>query len=102
VPGFEDDEWRVLSEGTPPAGSQRPERTGADAGGVTLLRCVGSVVWVHDEQATDHDVVPTAAQASCRWNTADNRWEPLAAGGRLLVARGLGDIRATLELPGHV
>jgi beta-glucosidase len=37
-----------------------------------------------------------------RWNTADNRWEPLAAGGRLLVARGLGDIRATLELPGQV
>jgi beta-glucosidase len=37
-----------------------------------------------------------------RWNTADNRWEPLAAGGRLLVARGLGEIRATLELPAHV
>jgi beta-glucosidase len=35
-----------------------------------------------------------------RWNTADNRWEPLAGGGQLLVARGLGDIRATLELPG--
>jgi beta-glucosidase len=37
-----------------------------------------------------------------RWNTADNRWDPLAAGGKLLVARGLGDIRATLELPGDV
>ena len=35
-----------------------------------------------------------------RWNTVNDRWESLAGGGRLLVARGLGDIRATLELPG--
>ena len=35
-----------------------------------------------------------------RWNTVNDRWESLAGGGRLLVARGLGDIRATLEMPG--
>jgi beta-glucosidase len=33
-----------------------------------------------------------------RWNTADNHWEQLGAGGQLLVARGLGDIRGTIAL----
>jgi beta-glucosidase len=34
-----------------------------------------------------------------RWSTANNRWEALAPGGQLLLARGLGDIRARLDLP---
>jgi beta-glucosidase len=33
-----------------------------------------------------------------KWNTAENRWDRVAEGGELLVARGLGDIRATLPL----
>ncbi|GAA0805518.1 beta-glucosidase family protein [Spirilliplanes yamanashiensis] len=33
-----------------------------------------------------------------RWDTAANRWAELAAGGELLIARGLGDVRATLPL----
>jgi beta-glucosidase len=35
-----------------------------------------------------------------RWDTAAGQWGSLAPGGRLLVARGLGDVRATLDLPG--
>jgi beta-glucosidase len=33
-----------------------------------------------------------------RWDTAAGTWGRLAPGGRLLVARGLGDVRATLDL----
>ena len=33
-----------------------------------------------------------------RWDTTTNTWAPLASGGELLLARGLGDIRATLGL----
>ncbi|MGZ4443193.1 MAG: glycoside hydrolase family 3 C-terminal domain-containing protein [Nocardioidaceae bacterium] len=38
-----------------------------------------------------------------RWDTAAGTWDTLAPGGRLLVARGLGDVRAVLDLdPGPV
>jgi beta-glucosidase len=34
-----------------------------------------------------------------RWHTASHTWQPIdSAGGQLLLARGLGDIRATLDL----
>ncbi|MFP5282781.1 MAG: hypothetical protein ACLGIF_04950 [Actinomycetes bacterium] len=33
-----------------------------------------------------------------RWDPATSSWGRLPGGGRLLVARGLGDVRATLEL----
>lgn len=33
-----------------------------------------------------------------RWDTAMNAWSKLPGGGQLLVARGLGDIRATIDL----
>jgi beta-glucosidase len=33
-----------------------------------------------------------------RWDTATNRWATVNGAGRLLVARGLGDVRATLKL----
>jgi beta-glucosidase len=33
-----------------------------------------------------------------RWDGTAGRWERLSPGGRLLVARGLGDVRATLPL----
>jgi beta-glucosidase len=32
------------------------------------------------------------------WNTATNSWDRVAGGGELLLARGLGDIRATVPL----
>jgi beta-glucosidase len=34
-----------------------------------------------------------------RWDTATATWADIEAGGQLMLARGLGDIRATLELP---
>ncbi|MEU8613976.1 glycoside hydrolase family 3 C-terminal domain-containing protein [Actinoplanes sp. NPDC048791] len=34
-----------------------------------------------------------------RWDAAAGAWESVGAGGELLIARGLGDIRATVELP---
>ncbi len=34
-----------------------------------------------------------------RWDTAANAWATIDGGGQLIVARGLGDIRATLDLP---
>jgi beta-glucosidase len=33
-----------------------------------------------------------------RWDTDSGTWTELAGGGHLLVARGLGDLRATIEL----
>ncbi len=33
-----------------------------------------------------------------RWDASAGRWDTLSSGGRLIVARGLGDIRATLAL----
>ncbi len=35
-----------------------------------------------------------------RWDLAAGRWDALAPGGQLVLARGLGDVRATLDLPG--
>lgn len=34
-----------------------------------------------------------------RWDTAADRWGVLPAGGELVLARGLGDVRATLTIP---
>jgi beta-glucosidase len=34
-----------------------------------------------------------------RWNTATHTWNRLSGAGQLLIARGLGDIRATLTIP---
>jgi beta-glucosidase len=33
-----------------------------------------------------------------RWDTATNRWATVNGAGHLLVARGLGDIRAMLKI----
>jgi beta-glucosidase len=43
--------------------------------------------------------VRTDAHLWRSWETATHAWGRLPAGGRLLVARGLGDVRATLDLP---
>ena len=35
-----------------------------------------------------------------RWDVDQDRWDVLPLAGELLLARGLGDVRARLELPG--
>ena len=42
--------------------------------------------------------VPTDRRMWRTWNTATNSWDRLGPGGEFLVARGLGDIRATLPV----
>jgi beta-glucosidase len=42
--------------------------------------------------------VPTDSRMWRRWDTGRNGWDRLSGQGELLVARGLGDIRATIEL----
>jgi beta-glucosidase len=49
--------------------------------------------------AAESVTVPTDARMWRRWDTAAGGWAALQPGGRLLVARGLGDIRATVDLP---
>ena len=34
-----------------------------------------------------------------RWNPTTHTWSQLSGAGQLLIARGLGDIRATINLP---
>lgn len=34
-----------------------------------------------------------------RWSTSENAWDVLPMDGQLLLARGLGDVRATIDLP---
>jgi beta-glucosidase len=36
-----------------------------------------------------------------RWDTGTGGWSELAGRGQLLLARGLGDIRATIDLDHH-
>ncbi|GLY95256.1 glycoside hydrolase family 3 C-terminal domain-containing protein [Actinoplanes sp. NBRC 103695] len=43
-------------------------------------------------------VVGTDRRLWRRWDTSAGQWDTLAPGGELLLARGLGDIRATLPL----
>ena len=43
--------------------------------------------------------VQTDARMWRRWNTDKAAWDAIEGGGQLLIARGLGDIRATVELP---
>ena len=42
--------------------------------------------------------VATDARLWRRWDVTAHGWARLGGGGRLLVARGLGDVRATIEL----
>jgi beta-glucosidase len=42
--------------------------------------------------------VDTEARLWRQWDAAAGRWDQLPAGGQLLVARGLGDVRASLPL----
>jgi beta-glucosidase len=42
--------------------------------------------------------VPADPRMWRRWDTGSNGWARLSSGGQLLVARGLGDVRGSLEL----
>jgi beta-glucosidase len=41
--------------------------------------------------------VMTDARMWRRWNTTSSSWGVIGGGGQLLIARGLGDVRATLS-----
>ncbi|HEV7173629.1 beta-glucosidase family protein [Pedococcus sp.] len=62
------------------------------------IRLVGwSTVTVAAGETADVQV-STDARLWRRWDTANGAWTTLADGGRLLVARGLGDVKATVAL----
>lgn len=46
-----------------------------------------------------HALVNTDSRLWRRWSTEARKWEVLRSGGQLILARGLGDVRATLSLP---
>ena len=43
--------------------------------------------------------VPTDLRMWRRWDESSGGWRPLTGGGELLIARGLGDIRTSIDLP---
>jgi beta-glucosidase len=62
------------------------------------VRLVG---WVLVTAAPGESVrtrVGTDARMWRRWNSTSSTWDVMPAGGQLLIARGLGDVRATLSL----
>jgi beta-glucosidase len=63
------------------------------------VRLVGWQSVTVDPDATATVTVTADQRMWRRWDEASGGWQQLAPGGQLLVARGLGDIRATIELP---
>ncbi|GCE76960.1 beta-glucosidase family protein [Cellulomonas biazotea] len=63
------------------------------------VRLVGWADATVDAGASARVTVTADARMWRRWDEAAGGWSRLADGGRLLVARGLGDVRATLALP---
>jgi beta-glucosidase len=68
----------------------------ADAG--QPVRLVGWTAVTLDPGGSARVTVPTDERMWRRWNTEAGAWERLSPGGELIVARGLGDVRATLPL----
>jgi beta-glucosidase len=62
------------------------------------VRLVGARSVTVDPGETARVQVETDARMWRRWNTRTASWDVLRGGGGLIVARGLGDIRATLPL----
>jgi beta-glucosidase len=63
------------------------------------VRLVGWTAVEADPGQSVRAEIRTDARMWRRWDTQADAWAPLGPGGRLLVARGLGDVRASLELP---
>lgn len=63
------------------------------------VRLVGWQDVTLDPGAATTVTVATDPRLRRRWDTAAGGWKRLRAGGELLVARGLGDIRASVDLP---
>ncbi|MFL6129947.1 MAG: glycoside hydrolase family 3 C-terminal domain-containing protein [Mycobacteriales bacterium] len=68
------------------------------AGADQPVRLVGWAAAAAEPGGTVEVRVDTDPRLWRRWDAAAGRWDRLPAGGQLLVARGLGDIRATLPL----
>lgn len=63
------------------------------------VRLVGWAAVTAAPGASARVQVTTDARLWRSWDAAAGSWSRLADGGRLLVARGLGDVRAELDLP---
>jgi beta-glucosidase len=63
------------------------------------VRLVGWTAVPVDAGRSVQASVPTDARLWRRWDPERGAWADLGGGGRLLVARGLGDVRAALDLP---
>lgn len=70
------------------------EPTGSDQ----PIRLVGWAAVTVDAGRSAAVTVATDARLWRRWDTAAGTWARLGGGGRLLVARGLGDVRGSLDL----
>jgi beta-glucosidase len=65
------------------------------------VRLVGWTSVTADPGETVKTCVNTDARMWRRWNITTSTWDMLPMGGQLLIARGLGDVRATLSLAGN-
>ncbi|MGS0688753.1 glycoside hydrolase family 3 C-terminal domain-containing protein [Nakamurella sp. GG22] len=63
------------------------------------IRLVGWQATTVEPAATSTVTVVPDTRMWRAWNTTTNTWDHLTGGGELLVARGLGDIRATINIP---
>lgn len=68
------------------------------AGRTDAIRLVGWASATVEPGATETVTVRTDPRVLQRWDAGVGAWVPLT-GGRLLVARGLGDVRAHVDLP---
>jgi beta-glucosidase len=65
------------------------------------VRLVGWSAITLEAGASERVTVKADARMWRRWNTETSRWEALRGRGELLIARGLGDVRATLPVLDH-
>lgn len=62
------------------------------------VRLVGWRSVTVEPGATADLEIPADRRLARRWNTGAHRWDQLSGRGQLIVARGLGDIRATVDV----
>jgi beta-glucosidase len=63
------------------------------------VRLVGWSAVTVEPGATASVHVPLEQRMWRRWDEQSRSWARLGAGGELLIARGLGDIRTSIDLP---